>query len=122
MKLQTCCFNYGRQRPLRFPNQSIGPFAAAAELQCALSDRLEMGEFLLDRGRGRGVGKATHDLPALDTIAELEDGPLASFFRLYKTLTLERRTVVVRQRQGRQRGKLDWPRLGSGFAVARGAQ
>jgi hypothetical protein len=122
MKLQTCCFNDGRQRPLRFPYQPIGAFAATTNLQYALPDRLQTGEFLLNRGRGRGIGKATDDLPAMDPIAELVDGPVVSLFRLHKTLTFERRTVFIRQPQGRQCGKLDWPRLGSGVAVARGAQ
>jgi hypothetical protein len=95
MKLQTCCFNDGRQRPLRFPYQSIGAFAATTNLQYALPDRLQTGEFLLNRGRGRGVGKATDDLAALDPKAELVDGPVASLFGLHKTLSLERFTVLV---------------------------
>ena len=107
MKLQTCFFKNGRQRPFRFPYQSIGAFAAAAELQCALPDRLQNGEFLLDRGRDRGVRKTTHDLAALEPKAELVNGPIASSFRLHKTLKFERSTLLVRQPQGRQCGKLD---------------
>jgi hypothetical protein len=93
MKLQTCCFNDGRQRPVRFPYQSISVFAVAVELQYAPPKCLETGEFLLDLGRCRGVRKATHNLSAIDSVAELVDGPVLSLFRLHKTLTLERFAV-----------------------------
>jgi hypothetical protein len=61
------------------------------------------------------------DLPAMDSIAELVDSPLAPMFCLHKPLTLEGRTVLVRQRQGRQCGKLNWPQLGPRVPDVRGA-
>jgi hypothetical protein len=61
---------------------------------------MKTSEFLLDGRRGGRIREATDNLPAMDPIPELVDGPLAPEFCLHKPLTLEGRTVLVRQRQG----------------------